>query len=96
MADVVFNRSHDVMQFLSWYCANTAPNLSLVISEIYDVLQRISEYSEYFESFQLNIQLEKSYSTFDMFTLAVYSILPLKSNCMLCNCMQFYRNMFLQ
>ena len=61
MADVVFNRSHDVMQFLSWYCANTVPNLSLVISEIYDVLQRISEYFEYFESFQLNIQLEKGY-----------------------------------
>ena len=58
MTDVVFNRSRDVMQFLSWYCANS---LSLVISEIYDVLQRISEYFEYFESFQLNIQLEKGY-----------------------------------
>ena len=44
------------MQFLSWYCANTIPNLSLVISEIYDLLTPISEY---FESFQLNIQLEK-------------------------------------
>ena len=37
----------------------TVLSLSLVISEIYDVLQRISEYFEYFESFQLNIQLEK-------------------------------------
>ena len=56
MTDVVQNRSRDVMQFLSWYCANTIPNLSLVISEIYDLLKPISEY---FESFQLNIQLEK-------------------------------------
>ena len=50
MADVVLNRSRDVMQFLSWYCANTAPSLSLVISEIYDVLKRISEYFEYFKA----------------------------------------------
>ena len=56
MTDVVLNRSRDVMQFFSWYCANTIPNLSLVISEIYDLLKPISEY---FESFQLNIQLEK-------------------------------------
>ena len=59
MTDVVPNRSRDVMQFLSWYYANNIPNLSLVISEIYDLLKQISEYFEYFESFQLNIQLEK-------------------------------------
>ena len=47
------------MQFLSWYCADTDQNLSLVISGIYDVRKRISEYYEYFESFQLYVQLEK-------------------------------------
>ena len=57
MTDIVFNRLGDIMQFLSWYCANT----SLVISEIYDVLKRISEYFVYFESFQLNIQLVIGY-----------------------------------
>ena len=61
MTDVGLNRSRDVMHFLSWYCANIVPNLSLVISEIYDVLKRISEYFEYFESFQLTIQLEKGF-----------------------------------
>ena len=61
MTDVGLSRSRDVMQFLSWYCANIVPNLSLVISKIYDVLKRISEYFEYFESFQLTIQLEKGF-----------------------------------
>ena len=42
--DLVLNRSCDVMQFFSWYCANTVPNLSLVISGIYDVRKRKSEY----------------------------------------------------
>ena len=32
-----------------------------MISQIYDVLKRISECFEYFESFQLNIQIEKDY-----------------------------------
>ena len=53
--------SRDVTQFFCWCCANTIPSLSLVISKIYDALKRISEYLEYFESFQLNIQLEKGY-----------------------------------
>ena len=44
MLDVVLNGSRDFMQFLSWYCVNTVPNLSLLISEIYDVLKRITEY----------------------------------------------------
>ena len=44
MLDVVLKRSRDIMQFLSWYCANTVPNLSLVISETYDVLKHITEY----------------------------------------------------
>ena len=59
--DLVLNRSCDVMQFFSWHCANTVPNLSLVISGIYDVRKRKSEYHEYFKSFQLNIQLENNY-----------------------------------
>ena len=49
------------MELFSWYCANTVPSLSLVISKIYDVRKQISEYFEYFESFHLNIQLEKGY-----------------------------------
>ena len=61
MTDDVLDRSHNVTQFLSWYCVDSVPNPSLVISGIYDVLKRISEYNEYFESFQLNIQLENSY-----------------------------------
>ena len=32
-----------------------------MISEIYDVLKQISEHFEYFERFQLIIQLEKGY-----------------------------------
>ena len=59
MTNLVLNRSRDVMQLFSWYCVNTVPNPILLISEIYDVLKRISEYFEYFESFQLNIQLER-------------------------------------
>ena len=59
MTNLVLNKSRDVMQFFSWYCVNTVPNPILLISEIYDVLKRISEYFEYFESFQLNIQLER-------------------------------------
>ena len=41
------------MQFLSWHCANTVPNLRLVILEIYNALKRISEYFDYFESVRL-------------------------------------------
>ena len=56
-----FNRLGDVKQFLSWYYANT----SLVIAEIYDAFKRISEYFEYFESFQFNCYLlEKGYLQF--------------------------------
>ena len=46
--------------FLSRYSLNTVPNLSLVFSGIYDVLKRTLHY-EHFQSFQLNIQLEKGY-----------------------------------
>ena len=61
MTDIVFNRLGNVMQFLSWYCANT----SLVIAEIYDAFKRISEYFQYFESFQFNCYLlEKGYLQF--------------------------------
>ena len=63
MTDVVLNWPSDVMHLFSWYCVNTVPNLSSVISGIYDVFKQISEYYEYFESFQLNIQLEKGYHT---------------------------------
>ena len=59
MTDLVFNRSSDGVQFFSWYCVNNILNLVLVISRIYYVRERISEYCEYFKSFQLNIQLEK-------------------------------------
>ena len=51
MADVVLNGSRNVAQFLHWYCANSIPDLSLVISEICDELKRPFEYYEYFESF---------------------------------------------
>ena len=44
-----------------WCCANNAQNLRLLISVIYDVRKGISEYHKYFESLQLNIQLEKGY-----------------------------------
>ena len=59
MTDLVLNRSSDGVQFFSWYCVNNILNLVLVISRIYYVRKRISEYCEYFKSFQLNIQLEK-------------------------------------
>ena len=49
------------MQVLLWYSPDTVPNLSLVISEIYDVCKPIPECYEYFESFPLNIQLVKGY-----------------------------------
>ena len=51
MADVVLNGSRNIAKFLYWYCANSIPDLSLVISEIYDALKRPFEYYEYFESF---------------------------------------------
>ena len=51
MADVVLNGSRNIAQFLYWYCVNSIPDLSLVISEIYDALKRPFEYYEYFESF---------------------------------------------
>ena len=50
MTDVVMNRSQDVLKFLSWYCADTVPNLSLVILGTYNVRKRIPECHEYFES----------------------------------------------
>ena len=49
------------MQVLYLYCASTVPNLSFVISGIYNIRKRISEYNKYFESFQLNIQLKKGH-----------------------------------
>ena len=49
MTDEVLNRSRDVMQFLSWDCANTVPNPSSAISGFCDVLKGISEYFEYLE-----------------------------------------------
>ena len=61
MTDLVLNRSSDAVRFILWYCANNVLNLVLVISGIYSVRKRISEYYEYFESLQLNIQLEKVY-----------------------------------
>ena len=61
MTDVVMNRSQDDLKFLSWYCADTVPNLSLVILGTYNVRKRIPECHEYFESLQLNVQLEKGY-----------------------------------
>ena len=61
MTDLVLNRSSDAVRFFLWYCANNVLNLVLVISGIYSVRKRISEYYEYFESLQLNIQLEKVY-----------------------------------
>ena len=79
MVDVVLNRSRHVMQFLSWYCANTVRNLSSVISKIYDVLKRISEYFEYFESFQLNIQLEKGCGLF-LYSKVSYKQPPLSAD----------------
>ena len=48
MTDIVLNRSRDVIEFLSWYCADTALNLRLVVSGIYNLRKRISEYYEYF------------------------------------------------
>ena len=48
MTDIVLNRSRDVIYFLSWYCADTALNLRLVVSGIYNLRKRISEYYEYF------------------------------------------------
>ena len=61
MIDLVLNRSSDVVQFFTWYCASNVQNLGLVISWIYDLRKRIFEYYDYFESCQLNIQLEKGY-----------------------------------
>ena len=46
MVLVVLSGSCNVMQFLSRYCANTVPNLSLVISENYDVLKQVSDFFE--------------------------------------------------
>ena len=63
MTDFVLNKSRDIMQFLSWYRANTFQNLSLVIHRIYDIPKRMSKYYELFESFQLNIDLEKGFLT---------------------------------
>ena len=53
--------------FFHWYCPNTVPNLSFMLSEIYDVRKQISEYYELCESFQSNIQLEKGYPTVKRF-----------------------------
>ena len=61
MTDLGLYRSSDLVQFSSWYCAKNVVNLSLVISGIYVVSKRISEYYEYFKRFQLNIQLKKGY-----------------------------------
>ena len=47
--------------FCTLNCGNNVSNLTLVISGIYDVGKRNSEYYEYFESFQPNIQLENGY-----------------------------------
>ena len=61
MTDIVLNRPSDAAQFFFWYCVSNVLNPVLVISGIHDVRKRISEYYEYFESFYLNIQLEKVY-----------------------------------
>ena len=61
ITDFVLNKSRDNMQFLSWYRANTFPNLRLVIHRIYDIPKWKSEYYEHFESFQLNIDFEKGF-----------------------------------
>ena len=61
MTDLGLYRKSDVVQFSSWYCAKNVVNVSLVISGIYVVRKRISEYHEYSKRFQLNIQLKKGY-----------------------------------
>ena len=61
MTDLVLNRLSDVVYLFPWHCVNNVLNLGLVISWIYDLRKRIFEYYDYFESFQLNIRLEKGY-----------------------------------
>ena len=56
MTDLVLCRSSNVVKYFSWYCANNVLSLSLVISGIYDVRKRMSEYYEYFERFNVLIK----------------------------------------
>ena len=61
ITDLVSNRSRDVIKLLPLVLCKHRFKFNLLLSGIYDEPKQISEYYEYFESFQSNIQLEKDY-----------------------------------
>lgn len=61
ITDLVSHRSRDVIKLLSLVLCKHHFKFNLLLSGIHDEPKQISEYYEYFESFQSNIQLEKDY-----------------------------------